>query len=230
MAAKKTDQFMLFLNRLVENLTQHYRAFAILLAFILGVGAAFSYWTSQKHRTSEEARASYYQAQKEIEAEKKKNGVSTQGKVDVDQAYSASIGKLTAVTTQFAGTRASYEAMLTLGDLYFNHQSPQKALPWYQKALQSAPDQLEKLLTSVSIASAYEDASQCALAIETLEKAARLGEDFMQGEMLLSIARCQETLSLPQKAKATYEQVISQHPGTAPAKLAEIYKSALKIP
>ena len=147
--------------------------------------------------------------------------------MDVDTHYPEAVKKLKAVDQDFTKTRPAFEARLKLGNLYFNHGNFEKALPWFQKAVDTAPAKLEKALALSAVGYTYENLGKGNTAIQSFQKAIDLGESSVKGELLIAIARCYEEIHDTAKARSTYDQILSELPNTEYAKNAEVYKSQL---
>ena len=63
--------------------------------------------------------------------------------------------------------------------------------------------------------------------MKTFDRAVNAGSGPFLGEILSGKARCQETIGDKAGAKATYESIVKQLPGSEAAKLAETKKAAL---
>lgn len=148
-------------------------------------------------------------------------------KMDVDAKLPRAVQKLKEVEQSFTGTRSAFEARLKLGDLYYNHGDYAKSLPWFQKAVDSAPGKLEKALALSSVGYTYENLAQQNEAIQSYQKANSLGQPTVKGDLLLGIARCYEALHDSAKARSTYDQILTELPNTEFSKSAELYKNQL---
>jgi tetratricopeptide (TPR) repeat protein len=149
-------------------------------------------------------------------------------KFDVDAKLAGGLKGLQAVTAEFGDTRAGFEAKLMLGDLYYDHGHPAKAVQWYQAASEAARAGLEKAMALSSLGYALEGSGKAAEAAATFEKALDLGEAGLKGDLLLSVARAHELAKEPAKAKAAYDRILSQLPNTDHAKTAESLKAQLE--
>jgi tetratricopeptide (TPR) repeat protein len=148
-------------------------------------------------------------------------------KLDVDRDLAEGVKKLQTVATEYEGTRTGYEARLILGNLYFNHGEPAKAGPWFQKAADAAPDNLEKSLALSSLGYSLENQNKNQEAASAFEKAANLGEPSVKADAMLGNARNTQALHDNAKARTLYDQVISQFPNSEYSKTAERKKADL---
>ncbi len=148
-------------------------------------------------------------------------------KLDVDAKFPQATQKLKALIQEYSGTRAAFEAQMTLGTLYFNHGQAAQAATQFQSAVSAAPAPLEKALALSSLGYAHENAAKYNEALEAFNQAANLGEGAIKGDLLLAVARCQEALNDTTKARSTYDQIISQLPDSEAAKSAQIFKARL---
>jgi TolA-binding protein len=175
-------------------------------------------------KAAREARAK--QAKQNEEDTKKLEAVVYQ-KLDVDAKYVQTLAKYRAVIEQYPGTQAAFEARLGLGDLYYAHGDSARALPVFQEAFDKTSGSHNKAVALSSVGYAQENQGKTLDALNTFQKALDLGETGLKGDLLLAIARCQEALHDTAKAKATYEQIISQLPNTESSRTAELLKAQL---
>jgi tetratricopeptide (TPR) repeat protein len=148
-------------------------------------------------------------------------------KLDVDTQLPEAVKKLKDIDHEFGRRRAAFEARLKLGDLYFNHGETAKALPWYEKAVSSAPGKFEKALALSSLGYTYENLEKPTDALQTYQKAANLGEGSLKGDLLMGVARSYEAAKDSAKARSTYDKILTELPNTEYAKNAELYKNQL---
>ena len=148
-------------------------------------------------------------------------------KLDVEAVFPETIQKLKALEEKYGKSRPAYEARLKLGNLYFNHGNYEKALPWYQKAVDTSASKFDKSLALSLVGYAYENLGKGTSAIESFQKAIDLGEKSLRGDLLMAIARCYETVNDVAKARSTYDRILSDLPNTEYAKNAELYKTRL---
>ena len=149
-------------------------------------------------------------------------------KLDVDAKFPEALKKFRAVADEYPGTRTAFEAELGAADLYYRHGESAKAVDWYQKAVSSAPDSLGKALALTSLGYAQENSGKCPDALGTYQKALNVGEVSIKSDVMMSMARCYEAANDATRARATYEQVIKDFPGSDASKSAELFKSQLK--
>lgn len=149
-------------------------------------------------------------------------------KWDVDAKLPGAVSKFKVVAEEHAGTLSGNEAALTLGDLYFSHSEPAKAVSWFEKAVQGSRTLFDRSLALSSLGYALEASGKFPEAITTFEKAINQGEAALKGDLLLAIARCREAQKDYANAKLAYDNIITQLAGTEYAKKAELYKSQLE--
>lgn len=149
-------------------------------------------------------------------------------KLDVDKSLSNSVQKLKAISDEYKGTRAAYEAQSLLGSLYFNHGEAQKSLDWLQKAQESAPTVFDRAISWNALGQAKEMLGKTDEALQAYEKALGLGEGSIKGEVLLAMARVYASKNDLAKARSTYDQIITQLPNTEHSRSAEMQKSLLE--
>jgi tetratricopeptide (TPR) repeat protein len=250
---KKPDDFTAALTDFFNALAKRPKVLlAVLAGVVVAAGVAMAV-TNQKETKTAAARDALFEAHRTLEdqlkklAEAEKPAVPPPApgkeapkappadpdsvafkKLDVDAQLGDAVKQLTGVAEKYSGTRPAFEASLDVGDLYLRHGDPAKAVPWYQRATQGAPDRLGKALAWSSLGYAQEGAGQLKDALQSFEKSLGTGEKSVKGDVLLAIARTQEGLQDPAKARSTYDQIISQLPNTDYARQAESAKAELK--
>ncbi len=254
---KRPDEFVTTVRTVFDEIADHWRALAILAGLLLAAGLGLALYANQRNSKLELARGALFRANQALEkemtalavalappaepekdktekdkAEKTKPKPDAQSiafkKFDVDAKLGSSVGQLKAVITSFPNTQPAQEAKQALGDLYFNHGESLKALSWYQAAVDSAHEPLDRALGLISLGYAEENAGKFSEASQNYEKALALGEEGLQGDILLGLARCQEGMKDLAKAKVTYDKIIQQLPNTEYAKTAEVLKANLE--
>ena len=250
---RRPDQFMAALSDFFNELSKNYRAVLAVVVAILVLGGAGILVSSRKEARAEEARNALYLAIQAVQADAKrvaeaepkpvvdpKAAKAKQAapvaaspetieykKLDVDAEFSRGVQMLKAVTEKYNDSRTVFEARLQLGDLYYRHGQPAKAVSWYQEAAQGAPGPFPKSLAFSSWGYALESSGKASEAIPVYEKAINIGEASLKGDLLLAIARCHGLLNDSAKARSTYDQILSQLPNTEYARQAEALKAKL---
>lgn len=251
---KRPDGFLAALSRFFNGLAKNLNLMTGLLIGLLGLGLLTAFFMNRMDTKSEAAQNALFLAEKTLETELKalappeqkpktppkliskdqpatptdSTALLAYKKMDVDAQLPHATKELKAVEQNFSRTRAAFEARLKLGDLYFNHGEFSKALPWYDKALDSAPGNLEKVLTLSSLGYVKENLGQPAEAIQIYQKAINLGEGSLKGDLLMGIARGYEAVHDLAKARSTYDQILFDLPSTEYAKSAELFKSQIQ--
>ena len=249
---KRPDSFTIAATSFFVDVFQNTRVLMGVGGGLLLAAAGFSVWTNQVDTASRQATGAWYEAEKALDQEMKSfssstgsSGVGTGGKtpltasregqdfksnyikIDVDAQFSKGVTKLREVTEKFPKTRASFEAQMQLGSLYFDHGQFEKALEWYQKAASTAGDKLDRGTALSSVGYAQENLGKPTEALASFQKAIAVGETSLKGDLLLAIARCYEGLHDSAKARSIYEQVSKEFTGGDYSKVAEIRKSRL---
>ncbi len=245
---KKPDGFLKTLNYFFEKLSTQSGKVLIGVAFLLAIGLGIAFWMNHQDTLFESSRNALFLAEKSISAEMKalvppkaagipalpaqktdaalSDGVTYQ-KLNVDRQLPKSVELLKAVEHKYGSTRSALDARVKLAGLYFNHGDYAKALPWYQKAIDSSSG-FEKAAALSSLGYAFENLGKPLEAIQSYEKAINLGEGSLKGDLLLGIARSYEAAHNPVKARSIYDQILKELPGTEYSKSAELFKESLK--
>jgi tetratricopeptide (TPR) repeat protein len=142
-------------------------------------------------------------------------------KIDVSSKFPESLKKYKAVIDQFPGAQAAFESRMALGTLYFNHGDPAAAMSWFQQASDQAPRTTDRAAALQSVGYSLENQGKATEALQVYQKALDQGDTTIRGDLLLGMGRCYEILKDPAKARAAYDQVISQLPNTDASKSAQ---------
>ena len=140
---KRPDSFLSSVTGVFQGLSDHNRIILSIVGALIMIGSATAFFINRNEHQNRNARDALYLAEKSLETESKDLSFK---KVDVDVRFAESVKKLKAVDQDFSRTRPAYEARVKLGNLYFNHGDFEKALPWFQKAADTAPEKLAKAL------------------------------------------------------------------------------------
>ncbi len=244
---KRPDGFTAMVSSFMKGLSKQTGLFIAILGGLLAIGVGIALYINRLEAKSLSARNAFYQAEKAWETEfkaldarenpkqkestKEAPSAATEAllfkKLDVDAQFPEAIKKLKAVDSEFATTRSAYEARLKLANLYYHHGNYEKALPWYQKALETAPNKLEKAIALTSLGYTLESLGKPTDALQFFQKAVNLGEGSLKGDLLLAVARNYEALQDTANARSTYEKIILELPNTEFSKAAETYKAQL---
>ncbi len=243
--------FMASIYGFFDGIAKHTKGVALLVAAMVVIGVAIAFVMNQRDEQAVSGRNALYSAHKSIET-----GIKTMAeaaapaapqpagssvpkagpdlnawmfkKFDVDAKLAPGVKMLGDVSTKFKGTRPGFEAELELGNLYFNHGEPLKAVPWFEKAALGAPSIFERALAYSSQGYALENAEKYGDAAQVYEKALNLGEETLKGDLLLAMARSYEGAKEFVKAKGVYDRIIKDLPSTEAAKSAENFKSQIE--
>lgn len=248
-ALKQPDEFMSKTQAFFQSIVKNFRAVLAIIVLFLVLGAAAAFFMGKKDAQSDTARNAKFLADKTFETELKalaganvpplKEGEKAKAAVpsaealefkpmDVDAQLPKTVAQYRAVIQDFSGSRAAQEARVSLAALYFHHGQIDKALPLYENAVSSAQGSFDKATSTMAVGYCQEDLGKYSEAVQTFQKAINLGESAIKGDALLAMARSYEKLKDNAKAKATYDQVITQLPNSEYAKSAEQLKSAVE--
>jgi tetratricopeptide (TPR) repeat protein len=218
----------------------------IVVIAALGIATAVSHLRSEKAKVAREA---YYVATQAYEQELKaltptpaptpvpskdkkaapvpaapKDEVEYQ-QMDVAKSFPKTLAALDSVLTNHKGTLAAFQAEMLYGNLYMDHGSAASAVPHYAAAVTQAPEALEKMSALFSLAEAQESSNQCADAVKSIDQALATGVATLKGDLLVTQARCYETLKDSAQAKKVYDRIVMELPNTPFAKIAEMQRA-----
>lgn len=207
-----------------------------MIGVCFGLGLVVTLYSSSRNSRLREARDLLYLAEKTKEKELEKwkaqehPGLKNK-KLNLEAHFSESIQKFKHLDRNYAGLLPAFEAGVQLSHLYSDFGDFDQALIWYKKAVQVAPDLLEKALALAGLGYTYENLGKPTEAIENYQKANQLENrvgDHFKVDLLFAMARCYERLKNTDQARSIYDQIISLFPQTEHATLAELFKNQLQ--
>lgn len=255
---KKPDPFSVVVRQSFENLRKRQKTILSLLVLLLVLGFGIAIMLTQKAAREARGKDALFQARLNLEKElntlveaesssqaevpavqkisSRANEPSKQTdrlkiiykKLDVKKYFTQSVKSLEEVITNYSDTRAALDAMLILGDLYFEHGESEKAEPHYQAAADSISAPLEKALVLLALGYTYENSKKLKEALDVFQRAFNLGQEGLKGELWLAMARVHEAQGQKDKAKEIYQKIISQIPNTEYANTAESQQASLE--
>ena len=124
--------------------------------------------------------------------------------------------------TDYPGQPATTYAQLFAGDVLYQGGKYQDALSYYQKVLQAGRPEVIQPIALGDSALAEEAAGDCKDASSLAQRFLDTYPDnFLAPQVHLSLARCLGTLGDKDQAKADYQKIAIEYPGTSFAKLAQ---------
>lgn len=196
---KQPDQFVVLSVQAIEWIKSHTRLLlygALGVAVLIGLGAGWSIWQSQRQQKAE---ALLYSALQQL-----KSG-------DKTADSPAAREQLQRLMREYSGTPAAASAAWQLGHIYFRHGEYADALAAYEQAQRWLPRGQELVTTSLltlNIAYAQEAQGSYPRAIASFEEVVRSPADWLHGEAFLGIGRAYEKTGEAAKALATYERAL----------------------
>ncbi len=241
-----------FMKGFFEGLAKSRALQVVLLLGIIGVAIAIGSWASHRTERAQAGLGLLYEARLERDKElaalaatmpkpaapAAKPGANAPAdatrleearhlKTDAATAFPKTIAAYEQVVEKNPRTFAAAQALLGIGDLYFNHGNAERASEFYRRARDQAPSRLYESLAGYSLMSSQIELSKWDEALDSGEKALRAGENSLKGELLLSIARIQEEKKDFASATKTYDRIGKELPATEQARTAERRKALL---
>lgn len=237
---KRPDVFQEVASPVFNFLGKHTKALIAAGVLALVIFAALLGYSSLKSKKEAEANSALFIARKAFVVALEKTNPAKTGpdktaadtvKSDTqwDQTVSAELEHLNKFTKDFKGTHAAFEALLIMGDAYFDHNQYAKAGEYYDQALKAAPSRSMKALAEHSAAYAYENAKQYDKAIESLKHVLTSGDKPLKGDTLMALARNFASKGDKTKAAEYYDQVTKDFANSPLAKSAESQKTQLGL-
>ena len=220
---KRPDAFQERANSALDFLAKNARILMIAALLILALVAGAALYSNTKSKEDAKANSAFFLVRKPF--------VTALEKAPKDatweQAVQSDITKVESFAKDHKGTQASFEALLLIGDAYFDHGNYSKASDYYKQALDGNRSRSMKALAQHSLAYAHENNKQHDQAIEYLKQVIASGEKSLKGDTLLALGRNFAAKGDKAKASEHYDQVAKEFPNSALAKTAEAQKLAL---
>lgn len=143
---------------------------------------------------------------------------------DVPSKLGAAVREFESVAMSFPGTKAAYDAQMTLGNLYYQHGGSADfptAAKWFAAAASGATKNEDSIAAYYSLGYAHEANGACEEAVKAYDRALNFGESPFGADVLKSQARCYEMLKNVDKAKGAYTQLTQKYPQSEAARFAE---------
>lgn len=214
------------LSWIEEFVTQHYKS--IFLFCVAGFVLAFCL-TFLSHRSESElslAKNAFFLAEKQLNAELKSSLKKNTVGESIETRFPALL-KLKEVEQKYPKTRSAFEARIKIAYLHFQNEQYDESIPWYEKAVLTAPGSFEKTLALSGLAYSFENLKRFSDAAATFQKAIDLGESVFKADLLMGSARSHKALGNKEKSRFFYDQIMTEFPNTDHAKTAELQKNQL---
>ena len=202
---KKPDEFITFSSRIIAWCQDNVRIVVGVLAsvavLILITSAVFLF----KARRETKARGLYEEALSLYQVESSTNA----GAVN----YSMATAKLEEVKQRYHSTRVAANALMDLGNIYFQEDDYQKAIICYTDFLQRT-DVSHPLYEQAleSLGETYEAKGSWQEAVEVYQRLASEGAPAYQAQAQLYLGRVYEAIGDKQKAMAHYDNYLNDSP------------------
>jgi tetratricopeptide (TPR) repeat protein len=172
---------------------------AVVVALVVAAGVSEYF----KHREKKAVEA-LYQARMAFDA------------IPADRRAVDGVAVLEKIVKDEKGTRAAYEALVTIGDTLIDAKKFDEAAKYFANAADAAPDEFARVLALYSKASAEESGANCKVAVVTYTELGKIkGAKFLTPEALLSQGRCFENLGEFAKASEAYQRIQNEFPNNS---------------
>jgi tetratricopeptide (TPR) repeat protein len=202
---KKPDEFITFSSRIItwcqENIRIVVRVLAGLAVLILITSAVFLFKANRETK----ARGLYEEALSLYQVEPSGNA----GAVN----YSMATAKLEEVKQRYHSTTVAINALIDLGNIYFQEGSYEKAISCYTDFLQRT-DLSHPLYDQAleSLGQTYEAKGSWQEAVEAYQRLASKGGPVYQAQAELYLGRVYEAIGDKQKAMTHYDNYLNESP------------------
>ena len=202
---KKPDEFITFSSRIItwcqDNVRIVVGVLASVVVLILITGAVFLF----KARRETEARGLYEEALSLYQVESSGNAGAAN--------YSMATAKLEEVRQRYRSTTVATNALMDLGNIYFQEGDYQKAIICYTDFLQRT-DVSHPLYDQAleSLGETYEAKGSWQEALEVYQRLASEGASVYQAQAQLYLGRVYEAMGDKQKAMTHYDNYLNENP------------------
>ena len=202
---KKPDEFITFSSRIIAWCQDNVRIVVGVLAFVAVLIAITSAVFLFKASRETKARGLYEEALSLYQVESSTNA----GAVN----YSMATAKLEEVKQRYHSTRVAANALMDLGNIYFQEGDYQKAIICYTDFLQRT-DVSHPLYEQAleSLGETYEAKGSWQEAVEVYQRLASEGAPAYQAQAQLYLGRVYEAIGDKQKAMAHYDNYLNDSP------------------
>jgi predicted negative regulator of RcsB-dependent stress response len=222
---KRPDAFLEKAGSIIDFVNENSKGFVAGLVLVFVAGLGFAFYTNHHEKEELAANSALYNAKKTLLTALEK---APKAGADWDKDLRSQIAGAEKVAAEFAGTKAAFEANLILGDAYFDHGEPAKAIDYYKAATNVGRPKTLKALALLSLSYAYENAKRPDDAVAALQSAIATGDKAVRAEALLALGRNLEIKGDKPRALEQYELVAREFPGSALARTAEIQRAQLR--
>jgi tetratricopeptide (TPR) repeat protein len=202
---KKADEFITFSSRIItwcqDNVRIVVGVLASVVVLILITGAVFLF----KARRETEARGLYEEALSLYQVESSGNAGAAN--------YSMATAKLEEIKQRYRSTTVATNALMDLGNIYFQEGDYQKAIICYTDFLQRT-DASHPLYDQAleSLGETYEAKGSWQEALEVYQRLASEGAQVYHAQAQLYLGRVYEAMGDKQKAMTHYENYLNENP------------------
>ena len=224
-ALKKPDAFLEKINGLFHFINENGAAFLGILAVLFAIGLGITFYISHVDKAAHEADSALYDARHTLD-----KAVAKLKDKPAEWMVAAAPGLegVEKVSKNFAGSRASFEGFLLIGDAYYQHGNAAKAADYYKLAADNAKPRSAKPVAQYALAYAYENAKNYEGAIDALRQVISSGDKTLKGDSMMALARNYALKGDKPRALEQYEQVGKEFPNTPMSKDAEIQIAHLR--
>ncbi len=218
-ALKRPDAFLERINSLFHFINENGKTFLAIIAAMFVVGLGIAFYMNHADKAAHEADSALYEARQMLD----KAIVKVKDKpTEWMGAAQPGLDEIEKVSKHFAGSRASFEGFLLIGDAYFQHGNAAKAVEYYKAAVDNAKPRAAKPMAQYALAYAYENAKNHDAAIDALRQVISSGDKTLKGDTMMALARNYAMKGDKPRALEQYQAVGKEFPNTPLAKDAEI--------
>ncbi|MBI3555718.1 MAG: tetratricopeptide repeat protein, partial [Deltaproteobacteria bacterium] len=185
-ALKRPDAFLERINNLFTYINENSGSFLAILGVLFAIGLGVTFYISHSDKAAHEADSALYDARQVLD-----KGVAKVKDKPAEWMTAAQPGldAVEKVAKNFAGSRASFEAFLLIGDAYFQHGNAAKAVDYYKLASDNAKPRAARPMAQYSLAYAYENMKNHDGAVDSLRHVISSGDKTLKADSMMALAR-----------------------------------------
>jgi tetratricopeptide (TPR) repeat protein len=202
---KEPDEFMTFTGKMIQFAADHKTQITYGLGIVLALAIVFSAVRFFSIRADNKASAMLEQSITEY------SNLQTQKKPD--EIYNEVSGSFQTILQKYGGKNSGKLARLIYANICYDAGKYKQAIDLYDTSLKDfAKHPMIHTQILSSLAYAYEQQKEYSTAVSYFEKISAAPEQNLRDEALFHLGRLYDKLGQPEKSKAAYEKIISDHP------------------
>jgi tetratricopeptide (TPR) repeat protein len=191
---KKPDEFITLSSRIINWVRDHLSQTIWIVSGVVFLGMIYFGYSAYQNRQERQAHEKFFSIMELPDLETK-------------------IKKLEEIGKDFSGTKAAFDAQVTVGHLYYQKKDYNRAAVAYQTALDKGNfPQVFRPLIQESLGYALEQKGDLQQAAKVFSEITGSKETLLKEDVFLSLARVYEKMKKTAEAKSTYQAFLKSFP------------------